>query len=192
MFNLKIMPYVLSKISILTLFSFLQAFLFISIISLKYDDPSWTNYTGSILWMVLVSTSATLMGLLLSSTVSTTEKVMSIVPISLIPQIMLGGVIAKITSPLVEYFSYLTIARWGTEGMTIIQEKVYSANMISSRNQTTDGLELLKMNFYEDYDTIFGELAGTINLDIIALLILSIFFYLFIFYSLKKKDAINS
>ena len=173
-------------------FSSLNLFLFISIISLRYDDPSWTNYTGSILWMVLVSTSATLMGLLLSSTVSTTEKVMSIVPISLIPQIMLGGVIAKITSPLVEYFSYLTIARWGTEGMTIIQEKVYSANMINSSNQTTDGLELLKMNFYKDYDTIFGKLAGTINLDIIALLTLSILFYFFIFYSLKKKDAINS
>ena len=194
MFNLKINTYILSKIVVLTLFAFVQALLFISIISLRYEDPVWTSFFGSIFWMVIISTSSTLMGLYLSSAVNTTEKVMSIVPISLIPQIMLGGVIAKITSPIVEYLSYFTVARWGTEGMTILQEKVYSKDLIdtvANNEHNVDAISLLKLNFYESYEDLFGEHASSINLDFIALIILGITFYALTYYSLKKKDAIN-
>lgn len=121
MFNLKIIPYIFSKLSILTIIAFIQAILFILIISLRYDDPEWNNILGSILWMVTISVAATLMGLLLSSTSNTTEKVMSIVPISLIPQIMLAGIITRITNEFVEVLSYLTLSRWGTEGFSILQ-----------------------------------------------------------------------
>ena len=72
--------------------------------------------------MVFVTSAATLMGLLLSALVDTTERVMTIVPISLIPQIMLAGVLAKIQNPLVEFISYFTLSRWGNEGLSIIQE----------------------------------------------------------------------
>ena len=75
--------------------------------------------------MSFLSVAATFLGLLLSASFSTAEKVMSIVPIVLIPQIMLAGLVAKINNWLVELISYLTFTRWGTEGFNFIQDKIY-------------------------------------------------------------------
>ena len=148
---------------------------------------------GSILWMVLISIAATLMGLLLSSTSNSTEKVMSIVPISLIPQIMLAGIIARITNEFVEYLSYFTLSRWGTEGFSILQERVYNDNLLSTdTDKTTSAIDQLKNNFHEDYEDLFGNLAGTIDLDIAAIGSLSIIFFLIVLKALKNKDAIYS
>ena len=70
--------------------------------------------------MSFLSIASTFLGLLLSSIVDTTEKAMTIVPLILIPQIMLAGLIAKVSSPLVEVLSYLTLSRWGVEGFNDI------------------------------------------------------------------------
>ena len=194
MFNLKIIPYVFSKLSVLTIFAFVQAILFISIIAIRYDNPSWNNYMGSILWMVLISIAATLMGLLLSSTSNSTEKVMSIVPISLIPQIMLAGIITRITNEFVEYLSYFTLSRWGTEGFSILQERVHTNNLLlrTGTDETTSAIDQLKNNFHENYENLFGKLAGTIDLDIVAIGSLSLIFFLIVLKALKNKDAIYS
>tara|TARA_B110001452_G_scaffold156989_1_gene130632 strand:- start:1590 stop:2174 length:585 start_codon:yes stop_codon:yes gene_type:complete len=194
MFNLKIIPYIFSKLSILTIIAFIQAILFILIISLRYDDPEWNNILGSILWMVTISVAATLMGLLLSSTSNTTEKVMSIVPISLIPQIMLAGIITRITNEFVEVLSYLTLSRWGTEGFSILQERVYNNNLLlrTETDKTTIAIEQLKLNFNDLYEDLFGDLAGTLELDIYAITVLSGVFFFVVFKALKNKDAIYS
>lgn len=194
MFNLKIIPYIFSKLSILTIIAFIQAILFILIISLRYDDPEWNNILGSILWMVTISVAATLMGLLLSSTSNTTEKVMSIVPISLIPQIMLAGVITRITNEFVEVLSYLTLSRWGTEGFSILQERVYTENLLlrTPSDKTTNAIDQLKLNFNDLYEDLFGDLAGTLELDIYAITALSGVFFFIVYKALKNKDAIYS
>jgi hypothetical protein len=141
--------------------------------------------------MVFISGAATLMGLVLSSLANSSEKVMSIVPISLIPQIMLAGVIAKINNPIVEWISYITLARWGTEGLSIIQDKIYSDIPINGSNITT-AIDQLKVNFYQDYIDYFGDWAATLKLDFFAVLLLASFFFFMTVNSLKKKDAINN
>ena len=119
---------------------------------------------------------------------------MSIVPISLIPQIMLAGVVAKITNPVVEIISYFTIARWGTEGLSIIQKEVYSeypvqessgglTNIIDSGNQ-------IKNQFHSSYSDNFGDLTNSIELDFTCILMLSSIFFISIFIALKKKDSL--
>jgi hypothetical protein len=62
------------------------------------------------------------MGLFLSAVFPNTEKVMTFVPIALIPQIMLAGVVAKLDSNVKEVVSYLTLGRWGTEGFAALQD----------------------------------------------------------------------
>ena len=116
----------LSKIAVLGTFAAIQSLLFTLIISFNFSnsDPSWEAPAQTFLWMLLVSLAASMMGLLLSAVVSTTEKVMTLVPIALIPQIMLAGVVAKISSPVVEVLSYLTLSRWGNEGFCNVQENV--------------------------------------------------------------------
>ena len=194
MFNIKIIPYIFSKLSVLTIFAIIQAILFILIISTRYDNPPWNNITESIIWMVVISVAATLMGLLLSSTSNSSEKVMSIVPISLIPQIMLAGIITRITNEFVEILSYLTLSRWGTEGFSIIQERVYTdiVSLRTDNDKTTNAINQLKLNFNDLYEDLFGDLAGTLELDIYAITALSVVFFFVVYKALKNKDAIYS
>jgi len=51
----------------------------------------------------------------------TSEQVMSIIPIVLIPQIIFAGVISKVDTRNKELISYAMFGRWGTEGLARIQ-----------------------------------------------------------------------
>ena len=215
MFNLKIAPYILSKLSVLTLFSTIQATLLVGILYLRFSDtissgsdPVWNNPVATILWTILLSVSASMMGLLLSAIMSTTEKVMTLVPIILIPQIILAGFITKISSWGIEIVSWLTLARWGTEGLHIIQEKVYTTQIIinttknskgqiissttQAQGKATDALQNLTHFFMENYrnKSIFGELTGTLTLDSIFIAGLGVLFFFLTWISLRKKDTL--
>jgi hypothetical protein len=126
MFNQGIFPYIFSKLMVLSTFSLVQSVVFVTIIAIRYSssDPSWHQAGLSIGWMFMLSVTASLLGLLLSATAKSTEKVMSLVPIALIPQIMLAGALTPIKSNLIEFISYFTIARWGNEGFSNIQKEV--------------------------------------------------------------------
>ena len=47
---------------------------------------------------------------------------MTFVPIALMPQIMLAGIIAPLDNNIKILLSYLTLGRWGTEGFAHIQD----------------------------------------------------------------------
>ena len=192
MFNMDISPYVLSKISVLAFFSIIQSAIFIGILFLYYSTNDIVVYNAPLsafLWMSFLSIAATFLGLLLSATLATAEKVMTIVPIILIPQIMLAGLVAKIETPFVEIISYLTFTRWGTEGFNALQEQVVISipTDLGVMQTTSNAIENLKLKFYDSYTEWFGDLAGTLKLDIIAVLILMILMTYFIFRQLKKK-----
>lgn len=111
MFNVRIIPYVFSKVLILSLFSIIQVLIFVSIISFRFELPDWG---GNVAVMFILSFAATMMGLLVSALVKTNEQVMTLIPIILIPQILLSGVLDKVEGPT-EVMSRATISRWGTE-----------------------------------------------------------------------------
>jgi hypothetical protein len=154
------------------------------------------------------------MGLLLSAIVSTTEKVMTLVPIALIPQIMLAGVVAKISSPLVEVLSYLTLSRWGNEGFCNVQENVrvevpdiqmpppqdpalQSATSevpekMNTKWETHNSIEQLEDCFYDNYEKTFGnDWAFSMHLDLVAVGTLSFLFFVGIYIALKRKDSMR-
>ena len=194
MFNMDISPYVLSKISVLAFFSIVQSAIFIGILYLRYSsNDSILDYKdpfSAFIWMSFLSIAATFLGLLLSATLATAEKVMTIVPIVLIPQIMLAGLVAKINTPYVELISYLTFTRWGTEGFNAIQKEVIilKPNITLEPVETvSNAIDNLKSQFYEEYSTWFGDFAGSLMLDTIAVLILMALMTYFIFKQLKKK-----
>ena len=140
--------------------------------------------------MSFLSISATFLGLLLSASLSPSEKVMTIVPIVLIPQIMLAGLIAKINTTFVEIISYLTLTRWGTEGFNALQEEVvieYTDSNLEVINKVSNATENLTVQFYDSYTKWFGDLAGTIKIDLIAVMLLISVMTYFIFRQLKSK-----
>lgn len=204
MFNISIFPYLFSKISVLGIFAFLQSFLFCIIIYLAFDDNvvKWVSLSKGVLWLFFINITGALMGLLISAMVSNTEKAMSLVPITLIPQIILGGVIVKIESTLIELLSYLTISRWGTTGLAKIQNEIavnnYEAKLINSEPvvieagyKSVNTYNHIKDNFHEIYDVNFAVFESDLKIDLYFIVAMIFFFFCATFLALKDKDKVN-
>ena len=205
MFNLKILPYIFSKISVLSFFSIIQSAIFIFILFIRYNNSDITDLNEPFklfLWMIFLSIVSTFLGLLLSSMVRTTERAMTILPLILLPQIMLAGIISKISSGLVESISYLTLSRWGVEGLHIIQKDIEGTVLKPQDNAPllpklvpgkVDALDILLQNFHETYRNkdVFDSFTATLTLDTFAILFMALLMILFIFKSLKSKDSLT-
>ena len=206
MFNQGILAYILSKITVLGTFAAIQSLLFSSIIYLRFQqtDLSWNAPVATFLWMLSVSIAASLMGLLLSAIVTTTEKVMTLVPIALIPQIMLAGAVAKIDNIAVEILSYFTLSRWGNEGFSNIQENVlvprpdlsnFNPSMppesIKTKDFRVNAIEELEKSLHPKYKEIFGNYAYDFDLDKLVIATLSVLFFIGIYWALKAKDSMK-
>ncbi len=145
MFNLNILTYLFSKITVLSVIALVQVIVFVLIVKMKYSAPTATdiqlvNVSQYIFFMFYLAFSSTLLGLLLSAVFDTTEKVMTVVPIALMPQIMLAGVVTRIDNIWKEGLSYLTLGRWGTEGFSRIQDNYdnYQIERTLLINETRD------------------------------------------------------
>jgi ABC-type multidrug transport system ATPase subunit len=168
MFNLRLPTYLASKVFVLGIFAVIQSALLIAVTTCGYLVRSgsglhWTSPVSSFIWLSMVCLSATLMGLLVSSALNNLEKVMTLVPLVLIPQIMLAGSITRISNWAVELLSYLTLSRWGNEGMNIIQQDIRIEGPVASTSSAT---KVLQANLDHYYHDIFGSLAGGMFLDI--------------------------
>ena len=190
MYNLRLIHYIFSKITVLSLFSIIQSFVFVYILYFNYDNSDYdlffNNPFSAFIWMSFLTISSTFLGLLLSAIFDTSEKVLAVVPIVLIPQIMLAGLVAKIGSKTVEFISYLTFTRWGIEGFGNIQGDLVTDNPL---NKTSDAIVLLKNNFHESYSDHFNS-SGTLSLDFVAILCLVVTMFISLYLILKSKDSI--
>lgn len=187
MFNLSIVPYIFSKISVLTFFSIVQTFLFVGILYVFYIDSlvSLTNPHLFSLWMLILSIAATCLGLFLSSVLKTTESVMSFVPLVLLPQIMLAGIIAKIDTIGIEVLSYFTISRWGTEGFAILQKEIIQEVELGVYLPFS-AHEYILSRFHKDFQDF--NLNGDLSLDLYAVLCIVFIMLILTYISLKIKD----
>lgn len=190
MYNLRLIPYIFSKITVLSLFSIIQSFVFVYILYFNYGNSDYdlffNNPFSAFIWMSFLTISSTFLGLLLSAIFDTSEKVLAVVPIVLIPQIMLAGLVAKIGSKTVEFISYLTFTRWGIEGFGNIQGDLVTDNPL---NKTSDAIVLLKNNFHESYSDNFNS-SGSLSLDFVAILCLVVTMFISLYLLLKSKDSI--
>jgi ABC transport system ATP-binding/permease protein len=193
MFNLRILTYLLSKVTVLTFFAIIQVTLFVGIIYLCYHNqtPSLGFYYHNALFMLYLSFSATLMGLLLSAVFDNTEKVMSVVPIALMPQIMLAGVVTKLSDKVIEGLSYMTLGRWGTEGFALLQDQVSG---VTSQVPSPTGEKYVKaMNILDFYnDNLMGvSKSDTLENVVIAISIINLVVFIALCWALKRKDSIK-
>lgn len=204
MFNLNINMYILSKWAVLSLIALVQSILFVTIVYLNFkyntyvgfDEVYLRAFWQSIAFMFFLSFSGSLIGLWLSASLNTTEKVMTVVPIMLMPQIMLAGVMTKINTTIVEVFSFFTLGRWGTEGFSRLQDEASpnSKSVIVGQIQETSASAMDVLNLYDkdltNEGTLIGDIFNGFDENIIAITMLNLLFYLFIYYALRKKDSI--
>ncbi|HEY4032633.1 MAG TPA: ATP-binding cassette domain-containing protein [Ktedonobacteraceae bacterium] len=121
--NLGIAPYLFSKIFILGLFSLLQSFILVFLVNLK--DP--LSQTHSILFppfveiyisMALTALAGLMTGLLVSAIVPNNDQAMSLMPLPLIPQVILAGVLFSLDNPpLLQIPAAFFTARWSMAAM---------------------------------------------------------------------------
>ena len=211
MFNLGISPYIFSKVFVISLLGVIQTILFIGVLNFRFlgSDPQVESVISMAAWFLVLNIVSGVIGLVVSSVSKTSEQVVSIVPLLLIPQILLAGIIEKIHGGFVEGLSYLTVTRWGTEGFANIQPKVYlfdnpisnSLDKALDRNNIplpnlpiipgTSAKDILINQHYGDmYKDVFGNYTGTMFLD--SIFIASFFVVLIgiLYWSLKKKDTV--
>lgn len=121
MANLRIGPYVLSKVLVLVLLVVLQSAMLLGLVALKVQFPE----SGVILPIgvelfvtsLLTSVAGLAMGLAISSFASTPDRAVSLVPLALIPQILFAGVIFSLGDGITaqRILSWFTISRWAMD-----------------------------------------------------------------------------
>src|SRR6185369_3671361 len=119
MVNLSLINYVLSKYIILSLVCIFQCVMLLGIVfgTLGFHGGVQA-YLAELAVIVALAMNATALGLLISTGVTSAEAAMSLTPIALIPQIVLGGLMVPMTTnPMLAPLMYVMPARWGFEGV---------------------------------------------------------------------------
>ena len=180
MYNQGIIPYIFSKLIVLSSIGLVQSFIFIKIISDAYVNSylPFTSPINIIFWMFGITIVSTLLGLAISALSSSAEKVMGIIPIVLIPQIMLSGILVKMSTLFIKTLSFLMISRWGMTGISRIQTEIVSH--VESRR--INSLAFLRGNLGETYDFYVNN-----TFEVFILIIQGIIFFIFIYFILKLR-----
>jgi ABC-type multidrug transport system ATPase subunit/pSer/pThr/pTyr-binding forkhead associated (FHA) protein/ABC-type transport system involved in multi-copper enzyme maturation permease subunit len=151
MVNLSLFNYVFSKYIILTLVCVFQCTVLLGIVffGLGFNGGP-VAFLMELVVIVAVAMNATALGLLLSTAVSSAEAAMSLTPIALIPQVVLGGLMVPMTTnPMLKPLMYVMPARWGFEG-SIAHERL----AIASDPAWLIDLQNAQLNSPPDY--VFG------------------------------------
>ncbi|NNG27123.1 MAG: FHA domain-containing protein [Ignavibacteriaceae bacterium] len=167
MVNLKIPSYLFSKVTVLMMLCFVQCAILAMIVVPSIDMES--SFFSIFFLLLLTSLPSLLLGLFVSSLVSTSEAAMGLIPLILIPQVVLGGLITIFAnmSGFEKVIAAFLTTRWAFEGITILE---YG-------------------DFYEMNITTLGFSPGNLFTDIVVILFFSVIFFLLTAYSLKRKDV---
>ncbi len=120
MVGLRLGPYIFSKISVLSFFSFYQSFVLVSLVLLKAAPPA----RGAFIWaplelfftLFLTAFGGMALGLLLSAFARTQEVLGALVPMVMIPQFILSKVVITLPA-LLDPVGKLMFTNWATEAM---------------------------------------------------------------------------
>jgi hypothetical protein len=125
MVNLSLFNYVFSKYIILCLVCVFQCAVLLGIVFFALGFHGGPEaFLFELVVIIAVAMNATALGLLLSTVVTSAEAAMSLTPIALIPQVVLGGLMVPMTTnPMLKPLMYVMPARWGFEG-SIAHERI--------------------------------------------------------------------
>ena len=119
MVNLRLDAYLFSKLLPLMLLTAVQVAFMLGTVWLMEDaEGSWT---GRLIAMLLAAWNGVGMGLLISALATNGDKAMSVVPLTLIPQIVLAGVLVAIPdmNAGTSFVSRAASARWATQACEV-------------------------------------------------------------------------
>jgi hypothetical protein len=186
MVNLRIVPYMFSKIIVLGIFCLYQSAVLMYFVNLK------TPIEGGIFLPIMVEVFITLslaalsglmLGLAISALAPNSDRAMSFVPIVLLPQVIFSGIIFTLNTPFLQGLGSLFPMRWAMAGLGssvgLHGDKLYVDNLAYK------GTRFTTLN---PADAVPG---ATMHLLIVwgAMLIIIIVLMIAIGYFLKRKDV---
>jgi ABC-type multidrug transport system ATPase subunit len=136
MVNLKILPYLLSKVLVFSLFAFIQCVLYLVVLSLGVDFPEQGLYFSAPVEMfitVFIAMVASIgLGLFISSLAKSPEMAMYMLVMLLFFQFFFAGIIFDLRDKPAENFSYFTTTRWSmiALGVTVDLENLAENTII--------------------------------------------------------------
>jgi ABC-type multidrug transport system ATPase subunit/pSer/pThr/pTyr-binding forkhead associated (FHA) protein len=136
MVNLKILPYLLSKVLVFSLFAFVQCVLYLLVLSIGVDFPEQGLYFPAPIEMfitVFIAMVATIgIGLFVSSLAKSPEMAMYMLVMMLFFQFFFAGIIFDLRDKPAEPLSYFTTTRWSmiALGVTTDLENVAESTII--------------------------------------------------------------
>jgi hypothetical protein len=116
--NLGILPYVGSKVIVLSLLCFVQAAALVGIVALRANFSGGLDVFSLLVLVTFLTALAGLaMGLLVSSAVHNSDQAMALVPILLIPQLIFDGSFVPVEKMLLpaRVLSNFVLSRWSLE-----------------------------------------------------------------------------
>lgn len=120
MVNLQIVPYIFSKVVVLALLCLIQSGLLLAIIIPSTGVPPGTAWPLFVLELTgstwLAAMGGVSLGLCISALAASADKAIGLVPLVLLPQIMLAGLIFPL-SGVQTLWSYPTVTKWAVDSM---------------------------------------------------------------------------
>lgn len=120
MVNLRIAPYMYSKIVVLGVFCLLQSAIIVYAVNLKtpFHQGIFLPVIAEIsITMALAALAGMMIGLLISALAPNTDRALSLVPIVLVPQVIFSGAVFKLDTPALQAIGDLFAVRWAMAGM---------------------------------------------------------------------------
>jgi hypothetical protein len=141
--TLRLGPYVLSKVLLLSLLCALQSLVLLGLVRLKMDfqvDAGGLALMG--LTMFLGTLGAMLLGLLLSALATTTDQAITLVAVFLLQQVIFSGLIRlEKLNESIRWVASLTLTRWSYGGLCRITDLPHRWREVGLGSQVHDVLE---------------------------------------------------
>jgi ABC-type multidrug transport system ATPase subunit/pSer/pThr/pTyr-binding forkhead associated (FHA) protein len=121
--NLRIGPYLLSKVVVLGLLALVQTGLLMGVVLLNIHFPGDTGVLLNplaevFITLALTAGAGTALGLVISAFASSSDRAISTVPLALIPQILFAGLIFTIEGPATP-LAWLTASHWAMHALGV-------------------------------------------------------------------------
>jgi ABC-type multidrug transport system ATPase subunit/pSer/pThr/pTyr-binding forkhead associated (FHA) protein len=129
MVNLGLFNYVASKFILLSIFCMIQCTVLLAIVFFTLGFNGGIGaFVMDLGYLTSVSVCAVVLGLLISTSVESSEAAMALTPIALIPQVVLGGMVVPMTTnETLKWLMFIIPARWGFQGVAA-QERMAIAD----------------------------------------------------------------
>ncbi len=135
MVNLRLDSYLFSKFGLLALIGVAQCALMLAMVRLWKDEIDWQVMLPT---LILASWNGIVMGLIISAIASTADKATAIVPMILLPQIILAGVLTPLgnMSPAMSAGAQIVVARWANQAMevSLMEGKTINADFLQDES----------------------------------------------------------